>query len=125
AAVTLDLKSQLTVMGSRSRLSQAFVNLIVNAGSEESPGRKITIRSRREGAFAVATVADTGRGITPAQLATLFDPIFGARGPRSSGLGLSISRDIVRDHGGELLVHSQEGEGTVLTVRLPSEPEVQ
>lgn len=122
AAVTLDLQSQLTVMGSRSRLSQAFVNLIVNAGSEESPGRTISIRSHREGALAVATVADTGRGITAAQLATLFDPIFGARGPRSAGLGLSISRDIVRDHGGDLVVHSQEGEGTVLTVRLPSEP---
>jgi len=121
AAVTLDLQSQLTVMGSRSRLSQAFVNLIVNAGSEESPGRTISIRSHREGAFAVATVADTGRGITPAQLATLFDPTFGARGPRFAGLGLSISRDIVSDHGGELLVHSQEGEGTVLTVRLPSQ----
>ncbi len=123
AAVTLDLNAQLTVMGSRSRLSQAFVNLIVNAGSEESPGRTISIRSHLEGAFAVATVADTGRGITPAQLATLFDPTFGSRGPRFAGLGLSISRDIVRDHGGELLVHSQEGEGTVLTVRLPSAPE--
>ncbi len=121
AAVTLDLQSDLSVMGSRSRLSQAFVNLIVNAGSEESPGRTISIRSHREGAFAVATVADTGRGITAAQLATLFDPAFGARGPRFAGLGLSISRDIVREHGGELVVHSQEGEGTVLTVRLPSE----
>jgi len=123
AAVTLDLPSPLTVMGSRSRLSQAFVNLIVNAGSEESPGRKISIRSHREGAFAMATVADTGRGITAAQLATLFDPTFGARGPRFAGLGLSISRDIIREHGGDLLARSQEGEGTVLTVRLPSEPD--
>ncbi len=123
ATVTLDLQSPLVVMGSRSRLSQAFVNLIVNAGAEESPDRKNSIRSQRDGSFAVATVSDTGRGITPAQLATLFEPAFGARGPRFAGLGLAISRDIVQEHGGELQARSQEGEGTVLTVRLPSEPE--
>lgn len=120
AAVTLDLQAELPVVGSRSSLSQAFVNLILNAGAEESPGRRIVIKSHREGDFAIATVADSGRGIAAGQLATLFDPVFGSRGPRFAGLGLSISRDIVRQHGGEVLVHSSDAEGTVLTVRLPS-----
>jgi signal transduction histidine kinase len=120
SAVSLELEPELTVIGSRSGLAQAFVNLILNAGSDHGPDHSIKIRSQREGVHAVVTVSDSGHTMTESQLATLFDPTFGARGKRSAGLGLSISRDIVRAHGGELVVRSQEGKGTVLTVRLPS-----
>jgi two-component system NtrC family sensor kinase len=65
-------------------------------------------------------IADTGVGIEPDRLEGLFDPGFSAEGPRvKAGLGLLVSLNIIRNHGGNIEVQSQVGEGTAITIVLP------
>jgi signal transduction histidine kinase len=64
------------------------------------------------------SVADTGGGIPPEMMASLFTP-FASSKPTGTGLGLSISRRIVEEHGGSLTYVSEEGVGTQARVRLP------
>jgi len=65
-------------------------------------------------------VADTGTGISPEHLSRIFDPFFTTKGTgEGTGLGLSVSYGIVKDHGGEILVESRPGKGSVFTVILP------
>jgi signal transduction histidine kinase len=64
--------------------------------------------------------SDTGRGMSPEQVENLFEPFSSTTG--GTGLGLSIVYQIIRDHGGTINVRSRGGEGTTITIELPSEP---
>jgi len=113
-----------TVLGSRTRLGQVFLNLIVNAAHAIPEGRtehnRIEIAIRDEGAEAVVEVTDTGAGIAAEHLDRIFDPFFTTKPIGSgTGLGLSISREIIGRHGGSITVASAVGFGTTMTVRLP------
>jgi signal transduction histidine kinase len=71
------------------------------------------------------SVSDTGGGISPTVIQRVFDPFFTTKQSRGgTGLGLSVSRRIAREHGGELTVVSAEGVGATFTVSLPVSPEV-
>ena len=112
------------VRGDRTRLSQVFLNLLTNArhAVEASPVRRLSVRSRREPGAAlpvVLEVADTGAGFTEADGRRLFQPFFTTKAS-GHGLGLSISRSIVSDHGGTIGAESVPGRGAIFTVRLPS-----
>ena len=106
------------------RLSQVFLNLIVNAAQsieEGAPERnQVRLRTVSEAGEIRVTVSDTGSGIDPKATGRLFDPFFTtkARG-QGSGLGLSICRDIVQGHGGRIEVASEPGNGAHFTVCLP------
>jgi len=63
-------------------------------------------------------VSDSGAGISPEHMEKLFTPFFTTKA-RGTGLGLAVSYGIVSDHGGEIKVASQEGQGTTFTVLLP------
>ena len=81
--------------------------------SSESDGQCITVR-----------VADTGAGIPPDVMGSIFGPFFTTKGVgKGTGLGLSISHGIIQKHGGTIEVESQVGEGTVFTIRFPVENE--
>jgi C4-dicarboxylate-specific signal transduction histidine kinase len=115
------------VRGDRTRLSQVFLNLLTNArhAVEASPVRRLSVRSRREpGADlpVVLEVADTGTGFSEADGRRLFQPFFTTK-ESGHGLGLSISRSIVTDHGGTIGAESVPGRGAPFTVRLPAAPE--
>ncbi|MEZ4314866.1 MAG: ATP-binding protein, partial [Polyangiaceae bacterium] len=112
------------VSANEGRLSQVFLNLLVNAAHaiDEGAPERNTVRvttSHDAGEVRIA-VADTGHGIAPEHLQRLFDPFFTTkeRG-QGAGLGLSICRDIVRAHGGRIDVESEVGRGTKLTIHLP------
>jgi signal transduction histidine kinase len=112
------------VLGSRTRLGQVFLNLIVNAAQAipegQSPHHRIEIAIRDDGDDAVVEFRDTGTGIAPEHLERIFDPFFTTKPiGAGTGLGLSISREIIVSHGGTLTVHSAIGAGTTMTVRLP------
>jgi hypothetical protein len=65
-------------------------------------------------------VRDTGAGIAPENLARIFDPFFTTKGAlKGTGLGLSVSYGIVREHGGDIEVHSQPGKGTQFVLTFP------
>jgi signal transduction histidine kinase/DNA-binding response OmpR family regulator len=125
AAVRTDFGAGLEVLGSPSRLSQVFVNLLVNAAqafAEIRDGRQneIVIRSERKGSQVVASVSDNGPGIRPEHLARVFETFFTTKDATiGTGLGLSISREIAQSHGGDLRVESAFGDGAAFILTLP------
>jgi PAS domain S-box-containing protein len=124
ARLKLDLHPTPTVLGSEGRLSQVFLNLLVNAAQaidEGNPeGNRITVRTGVTGDHCRIEFEDTGRGIEPEQLTRLFDPFFTTKQPgEGTGLGLAICHRIVEEHGGHIEVVSTPGEGSRFTVLLP------
>jgi PAS domain S-box-containing protein len=105
------------------KIKQVFINLIMNAGHAMSKkGGTLTLRTRlrfAEGRLAI-DVGDTGCGIDGKDLGRIFDPFFTTKSPdEGTGLGLSVSYGIVKNHGGDIRVSSRPGEGATFTVLLP------
>jgi signal transduction histidine kinase len=103
-----------------AQLRQCLVNLVRNATEAVSVkgGGKVTLRTRRAGDRVVIEVEDTGVGIAPEVLPRLFDTFFSTK-EGGSGLGLALTQQIVKDHGGDLAVESIVGKGTTFTVSIP------
>lgn len=112
-----------TIVADRQRLTQAVMNLASNAVASSLPGDEISIGARTTGSDALVWVADTGRGIDPAEQVTILEPFRRGRGARyeGSGLGLSIVAAIAAAHGGSMEIESELGTGTTVTLRLPVE----
>jgi signal transduction histidine kinase len=125
-SLEMDLSGETPMIwGEKQLLQQVVYNLVQNAcQSMERPGR-VTIRSGREsGGGCFLEVRDTGVGITRQQMSRLFEPFYTTKAPgRGTGLGLSLSRSIIREFGGEIEVLSNPGEGSVFIVRLPAKSE--
>jgi signal transduction histidine kinase len=103
-----------------SRLSQVFINLLVNAGQAIDAEGKVTLSTGVEGSQVWIRVEDTGSGISEENLSRIFDPFFTTKPVgEGTGLGLSVSYAIVLKHGGQIDVASEVGRGTQFTVRLP------
>lgn len=118
ATVTKRYGSPPPVRCRPGQLVQVFVNLLTNAAQAMEERGVITVTTGVENDQVVVRVADTGRGIAPADLERIFEPFFTTR-HHGTGLGLAISRDIVRDHGGTITVTSTLGCGSIFTVTLP------
>jgi C4-dicarboxylate-specific signal transduction histidine kinase len=114
------------VWGDRVRLAQVMLNLLTNArqAMDGAPARRLGLASRREPGAAlpvVVEVSDTGRGFSEEEGGRLFQPFFTTR-RGGHGLGLSISRAIVKDHGGTIEAAGSPGAGARFTIRLPANP---
>ncbi|WP_221030520.1 ATP-binding protein [Actomonas aquatica] len=110
------------VMGDAGQLKQVLMNLVLNAchAVEKCACPRITVKVSSEHEVAELAVVDNGRGIAPEVLPRVFDPFFTTKGPdKGSGLGLSICYSIARQHGGEIAVESEVGEGTQFVLTLP------
>jgi len=108
------------------RLRQVVDNLLSNAIKYNRAGGKVTVSIAPAERAVRIVVADTGLGISPSDLAQLFDRFFRTETARKgdavgSGLGLNITRDIVRRHGGNLVVTSELGTGSNFIMTLPTE----
>ncbi|MGA9366350.1 MAG: ATP-binding protein [Steroidobacteraceae bacterium] len=105
------------------RLQQAIGNLLSNAVKFTGNGGRVTVGLREDGAFTELTVEDTGQGIAPELLPHIFDR-FGqveSSNRQSSGLGLTLVREIVALHSGSVTAHSAGvGAGATFSVRLPT-----
>jgi len=102
---------------------RVFENLTTNAIKFTSAGKDIRISTKREGDFALISIADSGIGIAPENISKLFTPFSGVGrkgtdGEESTGLGLSIVKKLVELHGGEIEVSSEVGHGTEFVVKL-------
>lgn len=112
------------VVGNSDKLQQVFINLVANAHHAMPDGGQITIDIRvldgeDQGRLSVS-VTDTGCGIPPESLDKLFDSFFSSgKDMNNLGLGLSISKQIVNDHKGEIRVTSEVGIGTTFAIVLP------
>ena len=127
---TLELAEGLPrVRGNPQRIEQVIVNLLLNACQAlPDPGRSVRLATRHDGARGevVVEVTDEGVGIPPEDLPRLTDPFFTTkREMGGTGLGLSVSAGIVKEHGGTLLFRSTVGSGTTVSLALRAiSPEV-
>ncbi|MBI5057414.1 MAG: HAMP domain-containing protein [Nitrospirae bacterium] len=103
------------------QIQQVLVNLITNAVQAMPNGGKIIIASRTGASkdHIEITVMDSGKGIPPEYLPHIFDPFFSTKGEGGTGLGLSVSYGIIKNHKGEIRVASKVGVGTTFTIDLP------
>ena len=102
-------------------LNQVFLNLLLNAAQAVPAGTgRVVVRSAAADEEIVIEVGDNGCGIAPENLARVFDPFFTTRAVgQGTGLGLTVSRDIVLVHNGSIDIQSRPGAGTTVTIRLP------
>jgi signal transduction histidine kinase len=104
-------------------MQQVIFNLVNNACQAMKEKGEITVHTKRDDSWAVLEVRDTGPGIAPELKERIFEPFFTTkREGEGTGLGLSLSRDFVRQFGGDLECESTHGEGSTFRVRLPLEP---
>lgn len=102
------------------QLNQVFMNMLVNAAQAIEEKGTITISSKHEKSFIVVRISDTGKGISQENLSRVFDPFFTTKETgKGTGLGLSISYGIIQRHKGVIDVESEEGKGTVFSVKIP------
>ncbi|MCZ7544491.1 MAG: HAMP domain-containing histidine kinase [Anaerolineae bacterium] len=110
------------VYGDWDLLSLAIHNLLDNALKFTRPGDTIELRAFEDGSTVIIEVADTGAGIPDAEMPHVWEELYrgkGARGVAGSGLGLSLVRAVAERHGGQVMLRSRLGEGTVFSLRLP------
>ncbi|HTK75077.1 MAG TPA: ATP-binding protein [Gemmataceae bacterium] len=104
-------------------MHRALLNLVSNAldAVEGRTAPRVAIRIERDAEpdWALVQVRDNGVGIPAEKLADVFKPFVSTKGAKGTGLGLAVSRKIVREHGGDLTVASVPGVGSIFTIRLP------
>jgi signal transduction histidine kinase len=117
--VEVELRKDLPLIEvDRNQLKQAFYNVIKNAFQAMKSGGLLRIRTNVDDSFVTVSFIDTGGGISPENMSKIFEPYFTTKAS-GSGLGLLIVRRIVREHGGEIDLASDQGRGLTLTIRLP------
>jgi signal transduction histidine kinase len=119
-ALRTDL-SDVRVEADPTRIRQVATNLLSNALKFTPSGGDVVLALRVEADRAIIRVADTGPGIPADEIAHVFDRFFRGRGVRAggSGIGLTVARELVRAHGGDIRVTSDPRQGTTFTVLLP------
>ncbi len=116
----------LAVTVNRTRIEQILVNLIVNAVDAIGvpPGTiTVDVHENEDRSRVVCAVSDTGSGIAPENVEKIFLPFFTTKAEdKGTGLGLPVAREIVQNYGGDLVVQSKVGVGSVFTFDLPRSP---
>src|SRR3989304_8664337 len=108
----------------KEQIKQVLLNIILNAVQATSANGEIFIETRRFGGsdeFVQVEIRDTGEGIPEKDIENIFTPFFTTK-HGGSGLGLSISHQIVQEHRGSINVKSELGEGSIFTINLPVNP---
>ena len=108
------------VMASTNQMRQVMLNMIKNAKEAMPNGGTLTVRTRKEENKVLIHIQDTGVGIPEEIRDKIFDAFFTTKQRvKGVGLGLSVCYGIIKDHGGEIKVESEEGRGTTFTISLP------
>lgn len=113
------------VRGNAKQLEIVFVNLIKNAveAMMQNPSPRLAqdlrIAAWEEGDWVLAVVEDSGPGISRANFTHLFEAYFTTKGSAGTGMGLFLSQQVIKAHGGSIHLRSREGDGTECRIRLP------
>lgn len=128
-AANVDLRVEIESLpgfiGDGDRLAQVFTNLIDNALKHTPAGGWVTVSAKQVEDQVEISVEDSGKGIPAEELSRIFERFYqldkSRRGgaERSVGLGLTIAREIIHSHGGEIYAQSEPGNGSVFVVRMP------
>ena len=121
-AVAMKLAADLpAVEGNANQLQQVFTNIVVNAAKAMPTGGTLTVETRGSEDGVRVSFRDSGHGMPPAVVERIFEPFFTTRKVgEGTGLGLSVSYGLVKAHGGDITVESEEGKGSVFTISLPA-----
>ena len=102
------------------QIKQVLLNLIQNAADAINANEgEITISTAKHGIYVLIKIQDTGMGVSEDDIESIFEPFYTTKGVKGTGLGLSISYGIIKDHGGNIMVTSELGRGSVFTITLP------
>jgi two-component system OmpR family sensor kinase len=108
--------------GDRDLLFIALQNLVSNAVKFSAPSDTVEVRASEDGSWLLLEVADTGTGIPDDEIEEVWQELARGRAARSlpgTGIGLALVRVVVTRHGGQVAIRSRQGQGTVVSVRLP------
>lgn len=120
--LTVDLEGHLTpIRADENQLRQAFLNLLKNSLHSMPEGGRLTITTQQHDGQVQVRFADTGQGIDTASVDRIFDPFVSGR-EGGIGLGLSLTQQIVSEHGGMINCESTPGQGTVFVIDFPAYP---
>jgi PAS domain S-box-containing protein len=118
--VATDFQPVPPVQARRTEIDQVFVNLIGNSVQAMNGKGRLTLATALRGNMMTASVSDTGSGIPKDQIGKIFDPFYTTKEPgKGTGLGLYIVHKIMTNHGGQIQVESEVGQGTTFTVAFP------
>jgi signal transduction histidine kinase len=109
----------VVVAGEPAPLREVFMNLVLNALDAMPGGGCLTVRTWVEEGWVYCSVGDTGAGMSAETRQRALEPFFTTKGPKGVGLGLSVSLGVVQRHRGEMDIQSTEGQGTIVTLRIP------
>jgi two-component system cell cycle sensor histidine kinase PleC len=126
--VAAETERNLRMRGDRRAITQIMLNLLSNAVKFTPPGGRIRVRARQIRGSMIFSVADSGIGIPRDALSKLGRPFEQVsnqftKNHRGSGLGLAIASSQASLHGGAMRIRSVEGKGTIVSVRLPVNPQ--
>ena len=118
------IDGELVIRADRTRIMQVVTNLVSNASKYSKPGSIISVETRRDGDLVIVTVRDQGIGMSESELRQMFQPFFRSerkevRSETGTGLGLHISRELIKAHGGDITIKSELGVGTTIKFTLP------
>lgn len=106
------------INGNPNQLQQVLVNMMLNAVQAMPPEGRLDLAVQADGKEARIVIRDTGAGMSQETKSHIFDPFFTTKN-EGTGLGLSLSYAIVKDHRGDIEVESEQGRGTTFKIRLP------
>ena len=114
-----DLKSMTEVEGIASELREVLANIVLNSVDALTQGGYIGFITLEDAENVYIRITDNGMGMPEEVKRRIFDPFFTTKGKKGTGLGLSVAYGIISRHKGSIQVESEEGKGTVTTIRLP------
>jgi len=121
--ITINVRTSLAqlpfVTGNASELREVFTNLIHNSIDAMPKGGEIDIKTAVAGNMVSVILSDSGKGMSEEVMAQIFDPFFTTKAHQGTGLGMSLSYNMVSKHGGRIQLESVEGEGSTFTILLP------
>jgi len=104
-----------------NQIRQVLINICINAAQAMPDGGRLTVSTKKikSKELIEIRVLDTGKGITKNDIKKVFDPFFTTKRGEGTGLGLSISYSYIKNHNGEITIHSKPGKGTEIVIILP------
>jgi signal transduction histidine kinase len=112
------VEDSATVVVDPAMIRRVLVNLVSNAIQAMPKGGKLTLRASRSDGKTLIRVRDTGNGMTQEVMEKLFQPLFTTKA-KGTGFGLPVCKRLVEAHGGEIVVESEPGKGTIFTITIP------